>query len=224
MREEDLMSKVFVIGAAGKIGRRLVKNLADNGHEVLALHRKEEQSAAIKETGALPLLGNLSELDASRLASLMAGSDVVVFTAGAGGAGIELTNAIDGKGLETAVAAAVLAKANRFLLVSAFPEAARGTDTSAGFKNYMRVKKQADVYLASSELDWVILRPGTLVDSQGSVKVSAGLAIAYGEIPRDDVAAVLAALVERTGISRQIIELTQGATPIDLALSTLSKR
>ncbi|KPY43912.1 Oxidoreductase ylbE [Pseudomonas syringae pv. rhaphiolepidis] len=50
------MSKVFVIGAAGKIGRRLVKNLADNGHEVLALHRKEEQSAAIKETGALPLL------------------------------------------------------------------------------------------------------------------------------------------------------------------------
>ncbi|RMM00992.1 Oxidoreductase ylbE, partial [Pseudomonas savastanoi] len=60
--------------------------------------------------------------------------------------------------------------------------------------------------------------------SQGSGKVSAGLAIAYGEIPRDDVAAVLAALVERPGISRQIIELTQGATPIDLALSTLSKR
>ncbi|WP_122387188.1 NAD-dependent epimerase/dehydratase family protein, partial [Pseudomonas syringae group genomosp. 7] len=34
------MSKVFVIGAAGKVGQRLVKNLADSGHEVIALHRK----------------------------------------------------------------------------------------------------------------------------------------------------------------------------------------
>ncbi|KAA8697575.1 SDR family oxidoreductase [Pseudomonas caricapapayae] len=217
------MSKVFVIGAAGKVGQRLVKNLADSGHEVIALHRKEEQSAALEATGALPLLGNLTELDAPRLAGSMAGSDVVVFTAGAGGAGIELTNAIDGKGLETAVAAAELAGVRRFLLVSAFPEAARGTDTSAGFENYMRVKKQADVYLASSALDWVILRPGTLIDTPGKGEISAGLAIAYGDIPRDDVAAVLAALVDRPEISRQIIELTQGATPVDMALRTLSR-
>ncbi|WP_440064276.1 NAD(P)H-binding protein [Pseudomonas syringae] len=218
------MSKVFVIGAAGKVGQRLLKNLGGGGHEVIALHRKEEQSAAIKATGAIPLLGNLTELDASRLSAAMTGSDVVVFTAGAGGAGIELTNAIDGKGLETAVEAAVLAGVRRFLLVSAFPEAARGTDTSAGFENYMRVKKQADVYLASSALDWVILRPGTLVDSAGTGEVSAGPAVAYGEIPRDDVAAFLAALVDRIEISRQIIELTQGATPVDVALRTLSRR
>ncbi|KPZ03403.1 NAD(P)-binding oxidoreductase [Pseudomonas syringae] len=217
------MSKVFVIGAAGKVGQRLLKNLGGGGHEVIALHRKEEQSAAIKATGAIPLLGNLTELDASRLSAAMTGSDVVVFTAGAG-AGIELTNAIDGKGLETAVEAAVLAGVSRFLLVSAFPEAARGTDTSAGFENYMRVKKQADVYLASSALDWVILRPGTLVDSAGTGEVSAGPAVAYSEIPRDDVAAFLAALVDRIEISRQIIELTQGATPVDVALRTLSRR
>lgn len=93
------MSKVFVIGAAGKVGQRLLKNLGGGGHEVIALHRKEEQSAAIKATGAIPLLGNLTELDASRLSAAMTGSDVVVFTAGAGGAGIELTKAIDGKGL-----------------------------------------------------------------------------------------------------------------------------
>jgi len=39
------MSKVFVIGAAGKVGQRLLKNLGGGGHEVIALHRKEEQSA-----------------------------------------------------------------------------------------------------------------------------------------------------------------------------------
>ncbi|EPN66580.1 hypothetical protein A245_05945, partial [Pseudomonas syringae pv. actinidiae ICMP 19096] len=180
--EEYLMSRIFVIGAAGKVGQRLIKNLGDSGHEVVALHRKQEQAALIKATGALPLLGNLVEMDAPALASAMTGSDVVVFTAGAGGAGIELTNAIDGEGLKTSVAAAELAGVRRFLLVSAFPEAARGTDTSEGFENYMRVKKHADVCLASSTLDWVILRPGTLVDSTGSGQIRAGLAIPYGDI------------------------------------------
>ncbi len=217
------MSNVFVIGAAGKVGQRLIKILSDNGHGVVALHRKPEQSQLISATGATPLLGNLTELDPSELATAMAGSDVVVFTAGAGGAGIELTNAIDGQGLQTSVAAAELAGVHRFLLVSAFPEALRGTHTSEGFENYMRVKKAADVHLASSGLDWVILRPGTLVDSPGTSAVRAGLAIPYGEIPRDDVAALLAALVERPAITRQIIEVVQGDTPIDEALDTFDR-
>ncbi|KPB71512.1 NAD(P)H-binding protein [Pseudomonas cannabina] len=218
------MSRVFVIGAAGKVGLRLIKNLGDNGHEVIALHRKEQQSALIKATGALPLLGNLVEMDAPALASAMADSDVVIFTAGAGGAGIELTNAIDGEGLKTSVAAAELAGVRRFLLVSAFPEAARGKDTSAGFENYMQVKKNADVCLASSALDWVIIRPGTLVYRAGSGKIRAGLAIPYGDIARDDVAAFLAALVSQPEVSRQIIELTEGTTPVGLAVKALGQR
>jgi len=218
------MSRIFVIGAAGKVGKRLVSLLVSNGHDVAALHRQPAQSAALNATGAQPVLGNLIELDAAQLATLMTGSDVVIFTAGAGGAGIELTNAIDGKGLETAVESAQLAGVRRFLVVSAFPEALRGTDTSEGFENYMRVKKEADVYLASSELEWVILRPGTLVDEPGTGKVRAGLAIPYGEVARDDVAAFLAALVDCPDVSRQIIELTQGTVPIDLAASTLSQR
>ncbi|WP_122379575.1 NAD(P)H-binding protein, partial [Pseudomonas syringae group genomosp. 3] len=65
------MSRIFVIGAAGKVGQRLIKNLGDSGHEVIALHRKQEQAALIKATGALPLLGNLVEMDAPALASAM---------------------------------------------------------------------------------------------------------------------------------------------------------
>ena len=223
-QEEEPMFRVFIIGAAGKVGKRLVNNLRRSGHDVAALHRKQEQSAAISETRAQPIFGNLAELDAAQLAKSMTGSDVVIFTAGAGGAGIELTNAIDGRGLEIAVKAAELAGVRRFLLVSAFPEALRGTDTSAGFENYMQVKKDADVFLASSELEWVILRPGTLIDSPGTGKVRAGLAIPYGEVPRDDVAVFLAALVDCPDISRQIIELTQGTVSVDLAVSTLCPR
>ena len=68
----------------------------------------------------------------------------------------------------------------------------------------------------------VILRPGTLSDAEGSGLVTAGPAIAYGEVPRADVAATLVALVERPGITRAIIELTAGTTPVGDALHYLA--
>ena len=121
------MSKVFIIGAAGKVGRRLVKQLAVRGHEAIALHRKPEQASELAALGATPVIGNLLELDPGQMARLMSGIDAVVFTAGAGGAGMELTNAIDGRGLELAVAATIQAGVRRFILVSAFPDALRGS-------------------------------------------------------------------------------------------------
>ncbi|KNC15832.1 NAD-dependent dehydratase [Pantoea sp. RIT-PI-b] len=216
------MSKVFIIGGAGNIGRRLAALLAKKGHVAHPLFRKAEQEQPLRELGAEPINGDLTALDVTSLAALMAGSDVVVFTAGAGGkGGEEMTNAIDGEGLNTAVAAAQQAGIARFLLVSAFPEVGRAKNLSATFENYMRVKKMADVALAESNLDWVILRPGTLTDEKGSGLVRAGLAIPYGDISRDDVAATLAELVEQPGVSRIIIELTGGEVPVQEAVKQM---
>lgn len=210
------MKKVFIVGGAGKVARRLAQQLAAKGHEPRSLYRHPEQAQELKALGATPVAGSLLELDVPGLAGLMAGSDVVVFAAGAGGkGGPEMTYAIDGQGLELAVAASQLAGIRRFLLVSAFPEASRGKDVSETFENYMAVKKCADVHLAETDLEWVILRPGTLLDSPGTGKVRTGLAIPYGVVPRDDVAATLMQIIERPAISRVIIELTQGDTPID---------
>lgn len=209
------MSKVFVVGGAGKVARRLIQQLSQRGHMPLALHRNAAQTLELEALGATPVVGSLLELDVDALAQLMVGSDVVVFSAGAGGkGGAQMTNAIDGRGLELAVAAARKAGVSRFLLVSAFPEASRGEAVSETFENYMRVKKLADVHLAESDLDWVILRPGTLLDSPGTGKVHLGLAIPYGEVTRDDVAATLLAIIEQPSVSRMIVELTQGQTPV----------
>lgn len=219
------MSKVFIIGAAGNVGRRLVTQLAKRGHQPLALHRHSEQGEQLAKQGATPVQGDLTALTVDDFAALMRGCDSVVFTAGAGGkGGKETTIAIDGKGLELAVAAAAQAGVSRFLLVSAFPEAGRGKTGSDTFENYMAVKKQSDVHLAASNLDWVILRPGTLVDDAGSGNVTAGLAIPYGNISRDNVAAALVALVEQPQVTRCIIELTDGDTPADRAIGQLSGR
>lgn len=218
------MSQVFIVGGAGKIGRRLSEQLSRNGHQALALYRNPEQTEELKSLGATPVPGSLLELDVDALAALMAGSDVVVFSAGAGGkGGPQMTNAIDGQGLELAVAAARKAGVPRFLLVSAFPEASRGKQVSETFENYMAVKKRADVHLAESDLDWVILRPGTLLDSAGTGKVRTGLAIPYGEVSRDDVAATLLEITLRPTISRVIIELTQGDTPIGESVQLLAR-
>lgn len=217
------MSQVFIAGAAGKVGRALAQQASARGHRVVALHRAQEQAACLAALGARPVQGDLLELDVAALAAKMQGCDVVVFSAGAGGkGGASMTDAIDGRGLELAVAAAQRAAVPRFLLVSAFPEAGRGKHLSDTFENYMVVKKRADVHLAESLLDWVILRPGTLTDEPGTGRVRAGLAIPYGNIARADVAATLLALIELPKLRRCIIELTEGETPVFDALQALS--
>lgn len=216
------MSKVFIVGGAGGVGRRLVQQLVQRGHEALAMHRKPEQAAALTAVGGKPIAGDLLTLEVEELANLMAGSDLVVFSAGAGGkGGMEMTNAIDGRGLELSVAAAKRAGVQRFLLVSVFPEAGRGKQMPERFENYMAVKKRTDVHLVESGLDWVILRPGTLADEAGDGKVRLGPAIPYGRVARDNVAAVVAELVDTPKANRIILELTDGDTPVAEAVQEL---
>lgn len=216
--------KVFIVGGSGKIARRLAQQLSARGHNPLAMHRHAEQADELRALGAEPVAGDLLALEEGELAALMQGSDVVVFSAGAGGkGGAEMTNAIDGRGLELAVAAAQQAGVRRFLLVSAFPESSRGKKVSDTFENYIEVKKRADAHLADSDLDWVILRPGRLLDSPGTQKVRAGYAIPYGEVTRDDVAAALLEIIERPQVNRVIIELTEGETPVGDAIQRFAR-
>ena len=147
------MSKVFIIGAAGKVGRFLVRQLAERAHKPMSMHRSPAQGDELRALGATRVSGNLLDLDVPGMAGLMIDCDAVVFTAGAGGkGGPEITNAVDGRGLELAAAAAQQACVRRFLLVSAFPGAARGKPMSETFENYMQVKKLADVHLAETRL------------------------------------------------------------------------
>jgi len=216
------MKDVFIVGGAGNIGRQLGQQLSQDGVTARALCRTAEQEASLQQQGIQTVRGDLVALDEQQLTGLMQGCGLVVFTAGAGGkGGEEMTKAVDGEGLIKSVAAAQRAGIKRFILVSAFPEAGRGRQLSDTFENYMRVKKQADVILAASALDWVIVRPGTLTDEPATGRISAGPAIAYGTIGRADVAATLAALVHQPAVSRVIIELTAGDRPVTEAIDAL---
>ncbi len=216
--------RVFQIGAAGGIGRRLVSVLHQRGHQVTGMHRAGGQRSVIQDAGGTPVVGDLIDDSVSSLADRLAGHDAVVFSAGAHGTGADQTTAIDGRGLEKAVDAATTAGIRRFVLVSVFMDAGREQPRSEGFEHYVRVKRAADVRLAASNLDWLILRPGVLLDDRGTGLVNAGTSIAYGAVPRDDVAAFIAASIFEPDLNRTDIELTAGGVRIPEAIARLAPR
>lgn len=217
------MSNIFIIGATGGVGSRVIPILVKAGHKVAGLHRKPEQADALRGAGIEPYLGDIIEMSTTDLTHATQDSDVIVFSAGAAGSGLDRTSAIDGEGVTKTISAAKANNISRIYLVSAFMDALRDQPRTEGFEHYMKVKRQADNALVASGLDWVILRPGTLVSEDGNGLVNANLAIPYGTVARGNVAAMLAALIDTPAIHREIIELTDGNTPVRDAINSLMR-
>jgi uncharacterized protein YbjT (DUF2867 family) len=213
--------KTLVIGGAGGVGRRLTSLLTAAGDEVSGLHRNPEQADVVEQAGGTSVVFDLVSGSVDDLAALLDGQDAVVFAAGAHGTGRDQTTAIDGRGLEKAVDASLRAGVRRFVLVSVFPDAGRSQQTNEGFEHYMAVKKAADVYLTATDLEWVVVRPGTLTDTPGTGTVHAGWVIPYGDVHRDDVAAFIAAALHEPRLHHVVVELTDGNTPVDEAVAAL---
>lgn len=211
--------KTFIVGIAGGVGSRLARLLTFAGDQVDGLYRRPEQGELLATYGIHATHGDLTRLDAPALAALLGDTDVLVYAAGAGGeGGTGSITDIDGTGLTTAIEAARLANVRRLLLVSVFPDAWRGREVSDTFEHYIDVKKKADAELAATDLDWVILRPAALTEDAGTGLISLAPALIHTQVNRDDVAAVLAALVHTPQIRREILELTQGPEPISDAI------
>lgn len=209
---------VFIIGITGGVGSLLAETLRRRGDTVSGLVRKAEQGQLLMQQGITAVLGDLTTLTAAQLAEHIGTADAIAFSAGAGG-NQDATTAIDGEGVAKTIAAAdLLPHRPRLVLVSVFPEAWRERDVDADFEHYISVKKRADVAVADSDLDYVILRPAALRDAPGVGRVSLGPAQIHHTITRADVAETLAILLHEPIISRRILEVTEGDTPIAAAV------
>ncbi|MFJ8958032.1 NAD-dependent epimerase/dehydratase family protein [Lentzea sp. NPDC102401] len=96
--------KVFITGASGYIGKAAVAALLRHGHVVEALARTDTSAAAVRETGATPVSGGLSDLDVLTAAASRA--DAVIHLAQADSAEADLAAATamqDGIGAGTYV-------------------------------------------------------------------------------------------------------------------------
>jgi uncharacterized protein YbjT (DUF2867 family) len=209
---------ILVVGGHGKVALRLLKILAEQGHHARGLIRKREQAADLDAVGAVPVIGDL-ESDAS-LDPYVKGVDAVVFAAGAGpGSGPARKRTVDLGGAVKLVDAAKATGVRRYVMVSSIgadrPESAHGS-----MKPYMRAKAEADEYLRASGLDYTIVRPGSLTDDPGTGRVRVSTRLGErGPVPRDDVAAVLAACLTAPATIGVTFELFTGDVPIAEALA-----
>jgi len=73
--------RVFVAGASGAIGARLVPQLVERGHDVVGSSRSEEKAGRLRALGAEPVVLDLLDPDAVREAVAAARPDAIVHQA-----------------------------------------------------------------------------------------------------------------------------------------------
>src|SRR5215207_9463923 len=71
--------RVFIAGATGVLGRRLIQQFKSRGHDVVGLARRSEAEQAIQALGATSRSADLFNPDS--LASAADGADVVIHAA-----------------------------------------------------------------------------------------------------------------------------------------------
>jgi uncharacterized protein YbjT (DUF2867 family) len=211
---------VAIAGGHGQIALRLARLLSERGDGVRSLIRNPEHEEDVRETGAEPVVCDLEAASEEEVARAVRGADALVFAAGAGpGSGPARKETMDYGGAAKLIAAARAGRVDRYLMISSM-----GADPDAqgeGFAVYLRAKGRADAELAASGLDHTIVRPGRLTDDPGSGRVELGESVERGEIPRDDVAAVLAACLTEPRTIGRTLEVVGGDTPVDEALRAL---
>jgi len=97
----------------------------------------------------------------------------------------------------------------------------RPDEWSEQMRPYYQAKADADTRLLESGLDHTIVRPGGLTDDPGIGLVTTGTGLGGGQVPRDDVAATLLAVLEAPSTVGKTFELLSGDTPIEQAVRSL---
>jgi uncharacterized protein YbjT (DUF2867 family) len=211
---------VVIGGGHGKIALRLERMLTGRGDTVRGLVRNPDHFDEVSAAGAQPVLADLeSEVD---LGPAVAGADAIVFAAGAGpGSGEARKRTMDLGGAVKLVEAAQAAGIGRYVIVSSMgadhPERASG-----GFRVYLEAKAGADEAVRASGLDYTVVRPGGLTDDPGTGAVDIAERLGRrGQIPRDDVAAVLVAVLDAPNTIGTTFEVLGGSTAIADAVQAL---
>ncbi len=206
------MSRIVIIGGHGKVALHLARILTQRGDEVTSVFRNPDHAEDVAASGARPVVADIETLDTDALAELLAGSDAVVFSAGAGGGNPARTYAVDRDAAIRVIDAARQAGTRRFVMVSYFgagPD--HGVAEDNPFFHYAEATAAADAQLRASELDWTVLGPGRLTLEPATGRIAVGTA---GEVSREDVALVAAAVLSDDTTVGRTIEFNSGDLPI----------
>lgn len=212
--------KILVIGASGRVGTDLVKQLLADNHQVIGTTRQKEK---------LFDDDNYSQLDLDITAEKEAlqkqidqDIDAVYFVAGSGGkdvlevdlhGAVKTMQAVEDKGIK------------RYIMLStvfSLDTSKWDNDGIADLKEYYICKHYADQWLINnSSLDYTIVQAGALKEHEATGKITVNDDNA-GENSIADVAATLAAVINANSTIKKVFNMHNGETAIDEAIAQLS--
>ena len=211
--------KILVIGASGRVGTDLVKQLLADNHQVIGTTRQEEKLFSDDNYSQLDL-DITAEKDAIR-SQIDKDIEAVYFVAGSGGkdvlevdlhGAVKTMQATEDKGIK------------RYIMLSTV----FSLDTSkwnqpgiADLKEYYICKHYADQWLVNnSSLDYTIVQAGALKERAATGKITINDDDA-GENSIEDVATTLAAVLNADNTAKKVFSMHNGETAIDAALAKL---
>ncbi|MEV4178426.1 SDR family oxidoreductase [Nonomuraea sp. NPDC049709] len=205
--------RIIIAGGHGKIALRLAARLKSGA---VGLVRNPAHVADVEATGAEAVVCDLEKASLDDVVRVVEGADAVVFAAGAGpGSGVPRKDTVDRGASVLLAEAAERAGVRRFIQISSMgagkPPAPGSDEVWAA---YIKAKTEAEDDLRARDLAWTILRPGRLTDEPGTGLVRLAPEVPRGAVPRDDVAAVIVALLDNPGTAHRTLELVSGDTPV----------
>ncbi|WP_040281566.1 SDR family oxidoreductase [Psychroserpens damuponensis] len=209
------MEKILVAGATGTTGKKVVQLLkASQYFEPIAMVRTQEQQNEFKAHDVKTVMGDLED----KVAHTVKDIDKVVFAAGSGGKKVK---AVDQDGAKKLIEASSQAHIKKFVMLSSM--GADNPESSNELKEYLEAKHNADEFLKSSQLNYSIIRPGSLTNHKGEGKIKLANSLnERGEISRDDVAQTLVRALHDDAVNKAVFEIIKGDTLIGEAINTLN--
>lgn len=212
--------KILVVGASGRVGGELVKQLLADEHQVIGTTRQEKK---------LFDNDNYTQLDLDITASkesiekqLHQDIDAVYFVAGSGGKNVL---EVDLHGAVKTMQAAQDKGIKRYIMLSSVfsleTEKWDNNPNIADLKDYYISKHYADHWLVNnSSLDYTIVQPGALKERDGTGKITIN-DTSSGENAIEDVATTLAAVLTADNTIGKVFNLHNGDIDINEAIATV---
>ncbi|MFJ4102773.1 NAD(P)H-binding protein [Amycolatopsis japonica] len=215
--------RVVIAGGHGQIALKLEKLLSARGDQAVGIVRNPDHVADLEAAGAEAIVLDLEKSDVDAVAKVLDGADAAIFAAGAGpGSGTARKDTVDRAAAELFAAASERAGVRRHIQVGSMgADKWETADVPDDFRIYLKAKKAAEDDLRARDLDWTILRPGQLTNDEGTGEILIAESTGRGPIPRQDVAAILVALLDSPSTAGRVLEAISGDTAISQAFSAL---
>jgi uncharacterized protein YbjT (DUF2867 family) len=213
--------RIVIAGGHGQVARLLEQELVARGDTAVGLVRNPDHVADLESAGAEAVVLDLEKAGVDEVAQVLAGADAVVFAAGGGpNSGAARKETVDRGAAVLLARAAEQAGVRRYVMVSAMGTENADPDSDDVFQVYLRAKQAADDDLRTRDLDWTVVRPGRLTDAPPTGRVQVGQ-LGRGEVPRADVATVLAEVLVSDATIGRTFDLLSGNQTVGAALSRL---